>query len=334
MRVECREKGRTPERGRPDFLCLGGPRTGSTWLYSNLGQHPGIYLPPVKELRYFNEVELDSALSIRARLSRDGGWRSASYRKFLRQRLAHYTRNPFRIALEWDRLRWDTRYLLGERSDVWYRSLFDAAEGRLSGELTPQYLFGLPEATIESISARFPYLKLVLFFREPIEWCWSFARMVVVGKRSLDEVPDSEILASFDQRIRRCKYVDALERWQRHFPAENIFVGFHDAVCESPIELYSDLCCFLDLDPDDAPRAVSDQLDVPVNPGRPAEIPERFAIYLARHWHDEIERMCEIFEPYPQRWLAKCIQISNGSTGGGDDGAYPTDSDHLTVASN
>lgn len=38
----------------PDFLGIGLPRSGTTWLYKNLVLHPDIYFPSHKELHYFN----------------------------------------------------------------------------------------------------------------------------------------------------------------------------------------------------------------------------------------------------------------------------------------
>ncbi len=37
----------------PDFLGIGAAKAGSTWLFHNLRAHPGLYLPPEKELHYF-----------------------------------------------------------------------------------------------------------------------------------------------------------------------------------------------------------------------------------------------------------------------------------------
>lgn len=38
----------------PDFLILSPPRTGTTWLAQALREHPDVYIPPEKELRYFD----------------------------------------------------------------------------------------------------------------------------------------------------------------------------------------------------------------------------------------------------------------------------------------
>lgn len=40
----------------PDFFVLSPPRSGSTWLFQNLRYHPGIFIPPAKELRYFSNL--------------------------------------------------------------------------------------------------------------------------------------------------------------------------------------------------------------------------------------------------------------------------------------
>jgi len=39
----------------PNFLILGAQKAGTTWLADMLRQHPDIYLPPEKELHFFNK---------------------------------------------------------------------------------------------------------------------------------------------------------------------------------------------------------------------------------------------------------------------------------------
>jgi hypothetical protein len=39
---------------RPDFLIISPPKTGSTWLAANLRRHPQLFVPTVKELKYFS----------------------------------------------------------------------------------------------------------------------------------------------------------------------------------------------------------------------------------------------------------------------------------------
>lgn len=41
------------------YLGIGAPRCGTTWLYANLRNASDVYLPPVKELRYFSGFRSD-----------------------------------------------------------------------------------------------------------------------------------------------------------------------------------------------------------------------------------------------------------------------------------
>ena len=38
----------------PDFLVISPPKTGSTWLADNLRRHPQLFVPAIKELKYFS----------------------------------------------------------------------------------------------------------------------------------------------------------------------------------------------------------------------------------------------------------------------------------------
>src|SRR5262245_22296484 len=41
---------------RPDFLCVGAQKAGTSWLYRQLEPHPDFWMPPVKELHYLDQL--------------------------------------------------------------------------------------------------------------------------------------------------------------------------------------------------------------------------------------------------------------------------------------
>lgn len=45
----------TPTRDSVDFIYVGGPRCGSTWLAAVLSDHPEVFIPPSKEIHFFND---------------------------------------------------------------------------------------------------------------------------------------------------------------------------------------------------------------------------------------------------------------------------------------
>ena len=39
-----------------DFMCIGAQKSATSWFYAMLQQHPNIWMPPIKELHFFNRM--------------------------------------------------------------------------------------------------------------------------------------------------------------------------------------------------------------------------------------------------------------------------------------
>ena len=50
-----REETMTRPRKEPNFLYIGMPKAGSTWLFEMLRRHPDVYVPPAKDIKYFDD---------------------------------------------------------------------------------------------------------------------------------------------------------------------------------------------------------------------------------------------------------------------------------------
>ena len=59
----------------PTFICIGAQRAGTTWLYHCLKEHPEIYMPVHKELRFFN-YNYDEGIDSYSRNFDDAGERN------------------------------------------------------------------------------------------------------------------------------------------------------------------------------------------------------------------------------------------------------------------
>src|SRR5213592_2871093 len=56
----------------PGFLCIGVHKGGTTWLYQQLASHPDFWMPPLKELHYFDQLSrVQRSSSPRCRDERD-----------------------------------------------------------------------------------------------------------------------------------------------------------------------------------------------------------------------------------------------------------------------
>ena len=137
---------------KPDFIGIGPPKTGTTWIYQNLLNHPEVQMPPDKEIRFFWERYFVGKLALRELLSGDH-WHVKGRRAFHKNRFKKHFSDLVTFKLNGRELGWDVNYLFGDRTDKWYASLFE--HGAVSGDITAKYC-ELPEAEISRISQVFP----------------------------------------------------------------------------------------------------------------------------------------------------------------------------------
>ncbi|HZR06836.1 MAG TPA: sulfotransferase [Candidatus Udaeobacter sp.] len=216
-----------PARGAgPDFLCIGAHKAGSTWLYQQLDSHPDFWMPPVKELHYFDQLSrVQRAARPRCRDERD--------LRFL-EKLKSLSAEP-RIDLEN------------------YGRLFESKASLLSGDISPNYST-LSNEIIRQIVEYFPNLKVIFLARDPVERVWSHLSMEV-RYRQIEPFDVTDIDAVNRNLLRRGmllrSYPSAVvARWKHYVPAKQFRVYFFDDLQSNPAELRQSILRFLGADPD------------------------------------------------------------------------------------
>jgi hypothetical protein len=271
----------TPILG-PDFIGVGAPRSGTSWIYEVLSRHPGIWLPPIKELHYFDDPA------------------RKRYYRFLRMRLISglWINRPLSL--------WDLHYFLGRPSDDWYCKLFEPGRrrGLLTGEITPAYAV-LDEESFVRMRTLNPRVKLLFIMRDPIMRCWS----AVIKRRRMQGLyglPSAEeaICASCTQGIwTRSLYVDCIERLERVFGREQIFYGFFEELCDTPKSFVTRLLTFLEVDSRDIDLRT---LPAPLNAAAAGTRPSKgFERALAAPLLPSVQRLCDRFDGPPRNWRAR-----------------------------
>jgi hypothetical protein len=227
----------------PDFCCIGAQKGGTGWLYEQLREHPDFWMPPLKELHYFDRL-----------------WRSQ--RKAAASRFLFMGRGAgrFGAARKSARDERDLDFLnamesLSERSEIdlqKYGALFAAKEGLLSGDITPGYST-LQDEIIEQIVTCFPRMKVIFLARDPVERAWSNLSMWV-RHGSIDRFDISDA----DQVIRHLLRPEVLvrshpskivARWRRHVSPALFRVYFFDDLKRNPSALRRLIIEFLGGDP-------------------------------------------------------------------------------------
>ena len=221
----------------PNFFIVGTGKAGTTSLHDYLGQHPQIYMSPVKEPGYF-------ASEIRA----------ANLSKALQRHVQKQTRGLAKLLndglpvkpLGWLAFEWED-----------YLRLFQGVRGEIAiGDATPSYLWSVTAA--ENIRQRVPEARVVMILRDPAERAFShYLHQLSVGVTR----------ATFREHIEACVrggkqtidatypflevglYYEQVKRYLERFPRDRIRIYWYEQDWRQPWRLMADLFAFLGVDP-------------------------------------------------------------------------------------
>ena len=272
----------------PDFLVIGAHRAGTTWLHRVLRQHHSLWLPPVKELHYFDRLEIKRTILDPKERRRVG----------LKQLLSL---DP-----------WLVSYWLRARSDEWYARLFRGAKakGLVAGEITPAYAT-LDESVLRRIKRLNDNIKLIFVMRDPVERAWSAVNNAAKkGAADASSVEKSIKRARESGAAARSAYADTIKRLEAVFPANQVHYCFFEDLRDRPEALTSDLFSYLGVEPV-PPTPV--QLPQAVNVAAGSKpIPPEFSRTMARDYLPMVGDLCRRFDGPPHRWCARYETLLNG----------------------
>lgn len=272
----------------PDFLVIGAQRAGTTWLHRVLRQHPALWLPPVKELHYFDRLDIKRTILSPKERRRVGLKRLASL-------------DP-----------WLINYWFRTRDDDWYASLFRSAQakGMIAGEITPAYAT-LGEDMLRRIQRMNDKIKLIFVMRDPVDRAWSAVNNAAKkGAADASTVEKSIERARESGAVARSAYADTIKRLEAVFPASQIHYCFFDDLRDRPKALTAELLSFLGVEPVPAtplhlPQAVN------VAAGSKA-VPLEFSREMAGDYLSMVQQLCRRFQGPPHKWRARYENLLEG----------------------
>src|SRR4051794_32956852 len=131
----------------PDFLCIGAQKAGTGWLYEQLRSHPDFWMPPLKEVHYFDRVTKSRAG--RNDQSQDRLEATAVRDERDREFIARMQKLNARSALDFE----------------CYATLFQPKGSLIAGDITPGYST-LTDDIVQKIAAAFPDSKVIFIARD------------------------------------------------------------------------------------------------------------------------------------------------------------------------
>lgn len=292
----------------PNFIGIGAMRSGTTWLHYNLREHPEIWMPPLKELHYFDDKEKFATLSGKELLD----YKLLRYKKrlWLVSKSIKMQKRSQLFDPGLQTISWYYKYLFAPfRNDRWYSELFETGRGQQIGEITPEYSL-LNLESVKQIRQLMPEAKIVFLMRNPIDRAWShFLKTIRDKNRPLNSVLETEFIQHFnsDKSRKKSDYKTILETWQLCYPKEQIFTAFFEEVTNSPEDLLKKIFEFLEVEP--SLKYVSKTKSNKFNSTKNEGIPQNLARYLAKIYYQEIKELEQFIGGYSSNWLKYAEEI-------------------------
>jgi hypothetical protein len=275
----------------PDFICIGAQKAGTTWLDRNLRQHPRLWLPPVKEMHYFNQLYLTESRKWTTRYRVERG--NLLLRNYIAKTRMDKRDDRFTATL--------AELANGAVSDEWYGRVFALAPPRrICGEVTPDYST-LPEEGVRHIARLSPAVKIVFLLRDPIERSWSHIRMMTRTRRIAD-IAEIEQMARHPDQVRRADYSTIVANWLRIVPPERFLTILMDDVAEKPETALRELCAFLGIRYREECFAKAHK---PVHVGEPRPMPPTVATILKERLRPAYDGIIARFPEIGTKWAAR-----------------------------
>lgn len=256
----------------PDFFIMGAPKAGTTALHAAIAEHPGLFMSPVKEPKFF--------LCDGPPPDKGGPGDAHSYR-------------------EW----------IWQRAD--YERLFDAAPpSSLRGESTPFYLADFDAH--RRIHDLIPDARLIVILRDPVDRAYSnWAHLWADGLEPIDdfvtacaeETRRAEAgWAPFWRYLETGLYGRQLQHLYTLFPRDQVHVIRYKSLVDEPRTTLNAICRFLGVEEGliaEAPAANVGGYVAPTTYTRTLQTIFRYGASLGSHFPPQVWRKASL----PLQWL-------------------------------
>jgi hypothetical protein len=280
----------------PNFLCVGMHKGATRWLFDQLQYHPDFWMPPLKELHYFDR---GSAVGKNARQALDYARGTSDRKKTQRNTGREWDHRDFEFLEEMAAAK-------GKSPDVERYARMFARRGQLiSGDITPHYC-SLDEELVSTIMNRFPEVFVFLLVRDPVKRAWShiseMSRQGIFDEQMLSSPEQFHSFLSESKKIAKLSFPSrAHALWSRYVRPERYRFFFMDDIAGKAAETRREILLFLGADP----AKPSGELPPDHNSkakSRKLEMTEPIKSVLVAYFADELRACSELFQGHAAKW--------------------------------
>lgn len=274
------------------FLSVGAIKAGTTWLFSQLADHPDIFFSREKEIHYFAHMHLpDKPLSRETRARRFKDFAASVNEKGN----IDITR---RIVL------WYGNYLDEPVNDRWYINLF-CFRGRQKYCADFSNLYALlPPEGWDHVHKVARNVRVIYTMRDPLKRLWSHTRfhMQFIGK--VDQLSnwsrsDYQAFLKLPHVEAHTHYADIISRMRSSLNEDELRVYFFESFRGRPVDMLRDVENFLGVR---NKVFAQDKLDQKVNAAVEVPMPEFFADLCRPILDREYEKLAKLGLTIPPDW--------------------------------
>lgn len=218
----------------PDIFVVGAPRCGTTYLASILGQHPSVFMCPVKEPHYFAFPDISLA----------------DFRPALRKRINQFDLTDYVNQKE----KKPVHRIYVEKKEDYLKLFSQAPPEALLAEASPSYLWA--KGAAERIYRENPEARIIMMLRNPVERAVS--QYFIERKMGMTQRPAADDIR-FDLRFPHRKwgasplyaelglYSGQIVRYLNTFGMEKVFIGFLEELEKNQNHFFNKLFAFLNI---------------------------------------------------------------------------------------
>ncbi|SLN30726.1 hypothetical protein AQS8620_00973 [Aquimixticola soesokkakensis] len=296
------------------LICVGATKAGTSWLYDYLEGHPQVWMRTVKEVHYFDAIDLKAgwvANGLKGQIKADAAKLATleagtEWHNWLTRRIADATQI---LALIEAGTVDEAAYLAYLYDGVEARAKVIGQEVRVVGDITPAYAL-LSEERLKAMAGMAEDVRVVFLMRDPLDRLWSHVRMNASRQAKADEDVVQKSRRMLNQIVRKGAEADILTRGdypaivaklKRAVPQAKLMLAFNEQLITP--EGVTELCDFLGLDPmpADTDKRVHEGVKIKMNERQKREAQE----FLAPHYAYVEETLGML----PQRWHANMVRV-------------------------
>lgn len=280
-----------------DFIVIGAQKAGTTWLYKRLCELEDFDMPPVKELHYFDRSSEYLSTSL---LSQEQWPKRMGHRLWWKSMLGDLSNTLMRRELH--QFNWALNYYCSNSDDAWYQSLSKARKG-LVGDCTPAYSM-LQEKEVKRMYQLLPKAKIIFLLRNPVDRIWSSFKYYKRGQ-AMEQIDEKEVLdfADWKGQVLRSDYLNTLNVYSKVYPAEQILIGFYDAIIDQPLDLLTKIVQFVGGSTENIETQCT--LNESNNASLKMPLPVFLRKQLEEKYQEQMNSLSHLFGGYCKNWIGE-----------------------------